>query len=102
MRSRNAIALGWPCSSPPRARGGFERKAHLDVGGGELVAGEPFALCQLAFPIRHVLLELRIDDVVSAWLRDLAHHRPEQRRRRFGISVNSSFSSSGGIAEPSA
>ena len=41
--------------------GGFERKTHLDVGGGEVVAGEPFVLAEFAFPIRHMLLELRID-----------------------------------------
>ena len=61
--------------------GGFQRKAHLDVGGGELVAGEPFALAKLGFPKRHVLLELRIDQRGQRLVRDLAHQRAQQRRR---------------------
>jgi len=64
------------------ARGGrFQRKTHLDVGGGEFIAGEPFAFCQLALPERHVLLELRIDQRRQRLIGDLAHQRTQQRRR---------------------
>src|SRR5690349_12584258 len=34
---------------PGALRGGLDRKAHLHVGDAELVAGEPFALAELAF-----------------------------------------------------
>jgi hypothetical protein len=96
------IALGWPELEPAARLRGFEREAHLDIGGGELAAGEPLALAELAFPIVHVLLELRIDQRGQRLVGDLAHQRRSSAGARFGISVNSSFSSSGGIAEPSA
>src|SRR3954451_24153655 len=37
---------------PAARRGGLERKTHLDVGGGEFTAGEPFAFSEFAFPER--------------------------------------------------
>src|SRR5207248_11727083 len=39
----------------------FQRKAHLDVGGGELIAGKPRSVAEFAFPERDVLLELWLD-----------------------------------------
>ena len=81
MRSRNAIALGWPCSSPPRAAAASSGKLIWMSARGEFVAGEPLALCQLAFPVIHVLLELRIDQRGQRRVRDLAHQRPQQGRR---------------------
>src|SRR5258708_30705643 len=38
-----------------------KKKAHLDVGGGELIAGEPLAFSQFALPERHIQLELAHD-----------------------------------------
>ena len=61
--------------------GGFQRKAHLDVGGREFVAGKPLALAEFALPERHMLLELRIDQSGQRLIADLAHQRPQQRRR---------------------
>ena len=70
-----------PLLEPSARRGGFQRKAHLDVGGGELAAGEPFALAELTLPIVHMLLELRIDQRGQRLVADLAHQRPQQGRR---------------------
>src|SRR6185295_12838384 len=52
---------GMAVLEPAAGGGGFQRETHLDVGGGELLAGEPIGLAELALPERHVLLELRID-----------------------------------------
>src|ERR1700730_17906313 len=60
--------------------GGFQRKTHLDVGGGEILAGEPRALAEFAFPERHVLLELRIDQRAQRLIGDFPHQRTQQRR----------------------
>src|SRR5581483_8426562 len=54
--------LGMTLLKAAARRGRFQWKAHLDVGGGEFVAGEPVALRKLRFPEIHVLLELRIDE----------------------------------------
>src|SRR6185437_12600179 len=82
--------------------GGFERETHLDVGGGEGVAGEPFVLAEFTFPVRHMLLELRIDQRRQGLVGTLRTSGRNNAGARFGINVNRSFSSSGGIAEPSA
>ena len=73
--------LGMTLIEPGARRGRFQRKTHLDVGGGEFIAGEPFAFAEFAFPERHVLLELRIDQRGQRLIGDLAHQRPQQRRR---------------------
>src|ERR1700744_2248010 len=52
--------FGMPLIEAAARGGGFQRKAHLDVGGGEFLAREPGALAEFALPIGHVLLELRI------------------------------------------
>jgi hypothetical protein len=62
MRSRNAVSLGRVPSSPARACGPFERKAYLDVGSGEVAAGEPGALRKLRFHVVEVQLDLRLDE----------------------------------------
>ena len=62
IRHRPGVAL----LQPAARRGGLQRKTHLDVGAGEFAAGEPFAFCKFAFPVVHVLLELRIDQAWSA------------------------------------
>ena len=67
--------------------GGFQRKAHLDIGGGEVIAGEPFALRQFAFPERHVLLELRIDQRRQRLIGNLAHQRAQQAPARASASA---------------
>ena len=66
---------------PATGRGSLQRKTHLDVGAGEFGACEPFAFRQFAFPVIHVLLELRIDQRDQRGIADLAHQRPQQRRR---------------------
>ena len=73
--------LGMTLLQPATRGGGFQRKTHLDVGAGEFVAGEPFAFRQFAFPVIHVLLELRIDQRGQRLVGDLAHQRPQQGRR---------------------
>src|ERR1044072_5973099 len=70
--------LGMAVLEPAARRGSLERKAHLDVGAGKLAAGEPFALAELAFPIGHVLLELRIDQRRQRRVGHLAHQGPQQ------------------------
>ena len=52
----------WPSAVEPGPRGGrLERKAHLNVGGAELAAGEPFVLPKFAFEEVEVRGDLRFD-----------------------------------------
>src|SRR5476651_2511604 len=51
---------------------GFEREAHLHVGGAEGVAREPFGLRQLALDEAEVQFQLRVDETVLHGLRDPA------------------------------
>jgi len=97
-RHRPGVTLLEPAARSSR----FQRKTHLNVGGGEFIAGEPLALAEFAFPERHVLLELWIDQRGHRLVEDLAHQRTQQRRRALRHRVNNSFSNSGGIADPSA
>src|SRR6476619_7702442 len=68
-RHRSGMALLQPAARCSR----FQRKAHLDVGGGERIAGEPLAFSQLALPERHVLLELRIYQCGTRLIGDVAN-----------------------------
>ena len=42
--------------------GGLEGEAHLDVGGGELLTGEPRALGEFGLEVVHVVVDLRLDE----------------------------------------
>jgi len=53
----------------------------------ERAAGEPFAVAEFAFPERHVLLELRIDQRGQRLIADLAHQRRSSAGVRFGHST---------------
>src|SRR6266849_9550338 len=66
-RHRSGMTLLQPAARSSR----FQRKTHLDVGGGERIAGEPLAFSQFALPERHVLLELRIDQRGQRLIGDL-------------------------------
>jgi hypothetical protein len=82
---------GMTLLQPSARRGGFQRKTHLDVGGGKLVAGKPGAFPEFAFPERHVLLDLRIDKRGQRLVRHHAHHWTQQRGRAPGHQAEHQF-----------
>ena len=88
----------------PAARCGcFDRKTHLDVGGAEFVAGEPAALAEFGFHEVEMPLDLRVDERSRHTLRmPLATGLTKNGIGPFARRLNTSFSNSGGIADPSA
>ena len=61
--------------------GGFQRVAHLDVGGSEGVAREPPPSRQFAFEESEMARDLRIDICGERLVGDHPRDRPNQKRR---------------------
>src|SRR3954447_16654290 len=65
---------------PAASGGGFDREAHLDVGGAEVVAREPGAARELALHVIELAHEVRLDEVLLHLAGDAARDRAHEER----------------------
>src|SRR5439155_5133860 len=67
---------------PGTRRRCLQRKAHLDIGGGEEITGKPWGLAQLRVQIIEMLPDLRFNERALGAACDGASDRPDQQGHR--------------------